>query len=157
VKIHLKQIPAEGLHLEGEENCPIADMEAEGIRCAGALHYNLDVGISADSLWATGSLTQPMELQCVSCLEKFVQDVKVPGFSILRELRGPETIDLTPLMREELLLNLPPYPHCDAEGSRQCKAPAIGDTTQLEKAQRAAKREHDWGALDKLKVKRANP
>ena len=32
MKIHLKQIPADGLHLEGEEDCPIAELEAEGAK-----------------------------------------------------------------------------------------------------------------------------
>ena len=58
MKIHLKQIPAQGLHLDGDEDCPIHDLEAEGIRCAGQLHYNIDVGIAGGTLWAKGSLSQ---------------------------------------------------------------------------------------------------
>ncbi len=154
MKIHLKQIPAEGLHLEGEENCPIPDLEKEGIKCAGPLRYNLDVGISGHSLWANGSLVQPMELQCVACLEKFVYDVTVPAFAVMRELHGPETVDLTPMIREDVLLNLPAHPHCDAAGDRQCKGARPQEMGEFEKKQRAAKREHDWGALDKLKLRK---
>ena len=76
MKIHLKQIPAQGLHLDGDEGCPIHDLEAEGIRCAGQLHYNIDVGIAGGALWARGSLSQPVELSCVSCLEKFVHEIR---------------------------------------------------------------------------------
>ncbi len=71
MKVHLKQIPAQGLHLEGEEDCPIQELESEGIRCAGRLHYDLDLGVAGGALWANGSLSQPVELRCVSCLEKF--------------------------------------------------------------------------------------
>ena len=78
MKIHLKQIPAQGLHLDGDEGCPIHDLEAEGIRCAGQLHYNIDVGIAGGALWARGSLLQPVELRCVSCLEKFVYKFECP-------------------------------------------------------------------------------
>ena len=46
MKIHLRQIPAEGLHLEGEETCPIPELETDGIRCVGPLHYKLDLGVS---------------------------------------------------------------------------------------------------------------
>ena len=147
MKVHLKQIPAEGLHLEGEENCPIPDLEAEGIRCAAPLRYDLDLGISGGALWANGSLVQPVEVSCVSCLEKFVHEIKVPAFAIHMELHGPETIDLTPLIREDILLNLPAHPHCDREGGRTCKA------AQLEAVQPVAKRKADWSALDKLKLK----
>ena len=154
MKVHLKQIPAEGLHLEGEEDCPVPELERDGIRCAGPLRYSLDLGINGHSMWANGSLVQPVEMQCVSCLERFVQDIRVPQFAILRELQGPETIDLTPLMREDVLLNLPAHPHCDAEHTRKCKGAAQPPTAGSEEtATRAAKLEHDWGPLDKLKDK----
>jgi len=49
MKIHLKQVSAQGLHLDGDEDCPIHDLEAEGIRCAGPLHYNIDVGVAGSA------------------------------------------------------------------------------------------------------------
>jgi uncharacterized metal-binding protein YceD (DUF177 family) len=151
VKIHLKQIPAEGLHLEGEENCPIPELNAEGIRCVAPLYYNIDVGLSDGSLWANGSLKQPVELSCVSCLEKFIYEINVPAFALHTELHGPETVDLTPFMREDVLLNLPAHPRCDREGDRVCKA---ASTTLNIASESEAKREHDWEALDKLKLQK---
>ena len=93
MKIHLKQIPAEGLRLEGEEMCPIPELEKDGVRCVGPLHYNLDLGVSNGALWANGSLTQPVEMSCVSCLEKFVHVIEVRDFALHTELGGPETVD----------------------------------------------------------------
>jgi uncharacterized metal-binding protein YceD (DUF177 family) len=147
MKIHLKQIPAEGLHLEGDETCPIPDLETDGIRCAGPLHYELDLGVSDGALWANGSLAQPVEVSCVACLEKFIYEIKVPAFALHLELHGPETVDLTPLIREDILLNISAYPHCDREGDRQCKA------TIPKSEEGDAKRKPDWSALDKLKLK----
>src|SRR5438046_10036810 len=122
MKIHLKQIPPRGLHLDGDEDCPLQNLEAEGIRCAGQLHYSIDLGIAGGALWARGSLSQPVELSCVSCLEKFVHEIKVPAFAVHTELHGPETVDLTPFVREDLLLNLPAHPHCDSDGDRVRRA-----------------------------------
>ena len=150
MKIHLKQIPPEGLHLEGEEDCLVPELHAEGIRCAGQMRYQIDLGVAEGSLWANGSLTQPIELTCVSCLEKFVYEIKVPAFALHTELRGPETVDLSPFMREDILLNLPAHPHCDREGGRVCKA---ARATLKIANDSEAKREHDWEALDKLKPK----
>jgi uncharacterized metal-binding protein YceD (DUF177 family) len=147
MKIHLKQIPAQGLHLDGDEDCPIHDVEAEGIRCAGLLHYNIDLGIAGGALWARGSLSQPVELSCVSCLEKFVYEIQVPAFAVHTDLPGPETIDLTPFIREDLLLNLPAHPRCDREGNSVCKA------KQPETVEQDTKRQSDWSALDQLKFK----
>ncbi len=75
MKIHLRQIPADGLHLEGEEEFPIPNLGPEDVRWAGMLRYNLDLGVSESALWATGSLVQPVELRCVRCLELFPYDI----------------------------------------------------------------------------------
>ncbi len=123
MKIHLRQIPAKGLHLEDEEECRLPQLDRSEARCAGPLHYSLDAGISEGALWANGELTQPVELQCVRCLERFTFEIKVKDFGVHIELTGQEEIDLTQFMREDLLLNLPAYPHCDREGGRICPAP----------------------------------
>ena len=148
MKVHLKQIPTEGLHLEGEEECPIPELETDGVRCAGLLHYDINIGVSGGALWARGSLSQPVELRCVSCLEKFVHEIQVPAFAVHTDLHGPESVDLTPFMREDLLLNLPPHPHCDRDGSGVCKA------KHIEIAEQDTQRKSDWSALDKLKLNR---
>ena len=148
MKIHLRQIQAEGQHLEGEEQCSIPELEAEGVVSTGPLRYSLDLGVSEGSLWVTGHLAQPVELKCVRCLEPFRFDIEVPAFSIHHELTGPEVIDLAPYVREDILLNLPAHPHCDREGGRKCPAaeatPAAAETD--------GKRKPDWSALDKLKL-----
>jgi uncharacterized metal-binding protein YceD (DUF177 family) len=89
----------------------------------------------------------------VSCLEPFPYTIDVPAFAVHTELHGPETIDLTPFMREDILLNLPAHPHCDREGNRVCKA-APRFETQAETDAAERKREADWQALDQLKLKR---
>ncbi len=149
MKIHLRQIPDEGLHLEGEEECPLPQLDREAARCAGPLRYNIDLGISEGALWANGELTQPVELQCVRCLETFPYQIEVKDFALHTELGGPELVDLTPFMREDLLLNLPPYPHCDREGGRVCPVPEV--MKPAENAEVLEARPPDWSALDQLK------
>jgi uncharacterized metal-binding protein YceD (DUF177 family) len=151
MKIHLRHIHADGLHLEGEEECPIADLAGEDVHCTGPLRYALDLGIAEGALWATGSLVQPVELRCVRCLETFPFDIEAKAFSIHLDLTGPELIDLTPYLREDILLNLPAHPHCDREGGRVC--PAEKQTEAGPPTPDAdSKRQPDWSALDKLKL-----
>jgi uncharacterized metal-binding protein YceD (DUF177 family) len=148
MKIHLKQIPPQGLHLKGEEDCPISELEAEEIRCVGPLSYDLEVGVSHDALWANGSLRQSVELRCVACLEAFGHQIRLPAFALHIELAGPEIVDITPYIREEILLNLPAHPHCDRDGGQICKA------AEAKSEERDTKRRSDWSALDHLKLKR---
>jgi uncharacterized metal-binding protein YceD (DUF177 family) len=149
MKVHLRHIQADGLHLEGEEECSIPELAAEGVICTGPLRYSFDLGISEGALWVTGHLVQPVELKCVRCLEPFRFDIEVPAFSIHHQLAGPELIDLAPYVREDILLNLPAHPHCDREGGRKCPA-ALPEATPSEAD---SKRTPDWSALDKLKLK----
>jgi uncharacterized metal-binding protein YceD (DUF177 family) len=152
MKIHLRHIHADGLHLEGEEECLIPELAAEDVRCTGPLRYALDLGTSEGALWATGSLAQPVELTCVRCLEPFPFDIGAKAFSIHVDLTGPELIDLTPYLREDILLNLPAHPHCDREGGRVC--PAAKQTEADASAPEGDdKRQPDWSVLDKLKLK----
>src|SRR6516162_4941215 len=97
MKVHVKQIPAQGLHLEGEEDSPIQELESEGIRCVGRLRYDLDLGVAGGALWANGSLSQPVELRCVSCLEKFVHEIRVPAFAEHMQLTDLRRSILPPL------------------------------------------------------------
>ena len=154
MKIHLKQIPAGGLHLEGEEDCPLDGLAGQDLRCVGPLRYNLDLGVSDGALWANGTIAQTVELRCVACLEEFEHEISVPAFALHTELHGPETVDITPFMREDILLNLPPYPHCDRDGGRICKGAKVTNSATISGSADVGKREHDWGALDQLKLRK---
>jgi len=41
-----ESIPPGGLHLDGEEDCPLGDIATPEIRCVGPMRYSLDLGIS---------------------------------------------------------------------------------------------------------------
>ena len=121
VKIHLRQIPEEGLHLETEEPADFLDVPAgEHVRPEGPVRYSLDVGMSGDSLWATGELSLDVELQCVRCLEAFSYPLHIGDVALQVETPATETVDLTPELREDILLALPAHPHCDWSGERVC-------------------------------------
>ena len=124
MKIHQRQIPAEGLHIEGEDPAENLDLPTgdEAMRACSPMRYSLDVGLSADGLWATGELAIDLELRCVRCLETFPYPLLVPDVAVEMERPSTETVDLTPLLREDILLALPAYPHCDWSGERVCPA-----------------------------------
>ena len=156
MKIHLRQIPDDGLHLEGEEDRDILELPAEeGARPLGPVRYSLDLGLDANGLWATGELFVDLELRCVRCLEPFAFPLHVPDVALQIERPAHETVDLTPYLREDILLALPAYPHCDWSGERVCPV-------SLETPEEAAPLEESaggndfqppsaWATLDQLK------
>src|SRR5438132_210026 len=117
MKIHVQQIPPEGLHLEGVEDAEILDLHEKNVVPLGPLNYPL----------------------------------KVEDFAMQIDLEGRETIDLTPYIREDILLNLPPYPHCDWNGEKVCKG--VQRKNLARPAEPFLTETNAWEELDKLKVK----
>jgi len=145
MKVHLKQIPPEGLHLEGEDPAAILELNDPSVQPKGDVRWALDIGLSEGGLFATGQLAVDLGLQCVSCLKKFTYPLRVEDFATQMELAGSETVDLTDQVREDILLALPPYPHCDWNGD-VCKGAA-------RKVTQSPGDSHTWDELDKLKFK----
>jgi uncharacterized metal-binding protein YceD (DUF177 family) len=151
MKVHLKQIPPEGKHYEGEDPNTILDLSEPDITPLTPVAYALDVGLSDGGLFATGRLSCDLQLKCVGCLEKFVLPVRIDDFACQVELTGSEEIDLTEVLREDIVLALPPHPRCDWSGERVCPGidrPASSPSSEAEEASRDI-----WGALDQLKLK----
>ena len=153
MKIHLRQIPEEGLHLEGEESSAAYDLPTEDhLLSLGPLRYSLDIGTSSDGLWATGELALDLELECVRCLEKFEYPLVVPDVAMQMELPPQETVDLTPELREDILLALPAHPHCDWSGERVCpgRQEAKGEFTASDKGEGGPRASSAWEVLDQI-------
>jgi uncharacterized metal-binding protein YceD (DUF177 family) len=152
MKIHLNQIPSEGLHVEGTEPGKVLDLHERSIQPVSDIRYSLEVGLSDGGLFATGQLGVDLDLECVGCLERFRYPLEVPDFACQVELTGAETVDLTEPVREDILLALPPHPHCDWNGERVCPGVSYRSKTEASDAPLAAKPDA-WDALDQLKLK----
>ena len=154
MKVHLNQIPHDGLHIEGTDPATILDLHDPQVRPVSEVHYQLDVGVSEGGLFATGELAVELELECVSCLEKFHHPLHIPHFACQIELTGSELVDLTEPVREDILLALPPYPHCDWSGERVCTGAARVAKIHDAAADPLPQEREVWGALDQLKIKK---
>jgi uncharacterized metal-binding protein YceD (DUF177 family) len=118
---------------------------------AGPIQCSLDIGVSDGGLFATGSLQLPVQMECVACLRTFETTLSVPDFAAQVDLEGRESVDLTPAIREDILLVLPSHPRCDADGRTKCpatfqSAPAAPLTEEVDPS--------TWNALDQLKPKK---
>jgi len=160
MKVHQNQIPVGGLHLEGEDPASILELEDPTARPAGPVRWELDIGLSDGGLFATGRLGVDMEMVCVACLRKFTYPLRVEDFATQVDLKGPETVDLTDQVREDILLALPPHPHCDWNGQNVCKGALLKSggaggaaKSPAENPKNPIAAQHTWDELDKLKFK----
>ena len=64
--VHLKQIPAEGIHLEGKELADFLDLNESQIHPVGPVEYSLEVSLQGSGLFVIGTLGVDVALECVS-------------------------------------------------------------------------------------------
>ena len=148
--VHLNQLPPDGMRLEGYELPGFLDLEAIGAKPVGPVHYELEVGLSGGGIFATGLVALPVEMTCVACLQPLVYQAVANSFAAQVQMDGRELVDLTPAVREELLLALPNHPRCDQLADHRCPyhAPETSGGGEPEKVPSA------WDKLEKLKTKR---
>ena len=149
MKVHVLQIPEDGLHIEGAEPSEILDLQHAHTRATGPIEYSLDLGLSDGGLFAMGTLAVDVECECVRCLEKFPRTLTVDDFACQVELEGRDMVDLTEHVREDILLTLPAHPHCDWDGEKVCKAQFRDAPSEAEPLD-----DHRdvWKGLDQLKL-----
>jgi uncharacterized protein len=160
LKINLRHLEDDELRLDGE--LPVAELELnwtdDMCKTLKPLHYDLEVQEMEKELLVQGTLTLPLQCECVRCLKSFEYMLELPNWARLLPLEGDEKtpvdndcVDLTPYVREDILLEFPQHPLCETEcrglpvkQGKAKKATKTGDSNQEPSA---------WSELDKLKLK----
>jgi uncharacterized protein len=151
--IDINRIPPEGCEYSGDESASILDVEKEvAIRFDSPLHYDLKAIRVSKELIVIGRLTLAATFRCSRCGESFSRQIKDPSFECVREVADiNESVDLTPDIRESMLLALPSYPVC----SPDCKGLCSQCGANLNRGQcacRPLKEASGWEMLDSLKI-----
>jgi uncharacterized protein len=156
LKINLRHLEEHGLALRGE--MPVAELDLdvhdELIRAEKPLRYDLMVELLHDAVLVTGGLALPLDCECARCLKPFVLDLKLAGWAVHLPLAGEDRVpvdndcvDLTPFVREDILLSFPQHP--------LCKLDCAGMKRQAARKAKTAEKPAPgvWAKLDKLKLK----
>jgi uncharacterized protein len=155
LSVNLRHLEAHEVRLRGE--LPAAELDFgvqdEVIRMDNPLRYDLAVEKLHEALLVTGSLELDLDCQCVRCLKPFKHKVLLEGWACHLPLAGEEKVsvnndcvDLTPFVREDMLLEFPPHPLCkpDCGGLKKTNAPRTGGADKPTST--------TWAELDKLKL-----
>jgi uncharacterized protein len=159
--LNLRHLENGNLALCGE--LPLAelylDARDEMIRATQPLHYDLEVELLDDNLLVQGLLRLKLDCQCVRCLKDFEFVLELDPWMLhlpLKPLEGEEAVsikndcvDLTPLVREDILLGFPPHPLCnpDCDGLKQASVGKARKTVGKDEPKPSA-----WAELNKLKL-----
>jgi uncharacterized protein len=158
--VNLRHLERNDLKLVGE--LPAADLEIdtrdELIQLKQPLKYRLEAQELDDSLLVRGKITLPVDCECARCLKPFVQKLDWSDWSCLIPLAGEEavardgdTVDLTPFLREDILLELPRHPLCKPDCGG-LKKPPVGKSKKSDLSD--VKTSSAWSELDKIKFRK---
>ena len=155
--INLRHLEKRDLTIKGE--LPVAELEIElgdeMIQLVKPLQHRLEVQKLDGDLLVRGKLRLPLACQCVRCLKPFEYRLELTDWTCHIPLEGEEKapivgdcVDLTPFLREDILLELPQHPLCKADCSG-LKKPNIGKPKKSGPS--GGKDPAAWAELDKLK------
>ena len=157
--VNLRHLEAHNVQLEGELPAEELDIDTrdEMLQLNHPLHYHLEAQKVEDGVLVQGRLRIDLDCKCVRCLEPFRYELTLTHWSTLLPLVGEDAvpisndcIDLTPILREDILLEFPPHPVCDPE----CRGlPQISSGKPKPEAAPAENEPSSsaWAELNKLK------
>jgi uncharacterized metal-binding protein YceD (DUF177 family) len=156
--VNLRHLEEKDVVLRGE--LPVDDLDLdtrdEMIGVTQPLRHELEIQLLDRSLLVRGLLRLVLECRCVRCLKPFVRELELNPWMRHLPLEGEERVpvvndcaDLTPYVREDMLLELPRHPLCSPdcrglEKTKTGKAKNIGGKDELIPSA--------WSELDKLKL-----
>ena len=122
--VNLRHLETHNIDLQGELPVEELDIDCrdEVIQTNRPLQYDLELQKVEGGLLLQGRLHLLLDCQCVRCLKPFQQAVDLKDWAILVPLEGEEKapvvndcVDLTPFVREDILLEFPRHPFCNPQ------------------------------------------
>ncbi len=157
--VNLRHLANHNLFLQGELPVRGLDIDTrdEVIRVAQPLRYDAEVQKLDQSLLLRGALRLTLDCQCVRCLKPFQHPLVIANWTCHVPLDGEDAapvvndcVDLTPYVREDILLELPRHPLCGPE----CRGLQRPSSVKAKKsgAGLTGKDSSAWAELDKLEL-----
>ena len=139
--------------LELKEQFPAAvlGLDPANARAENAVQVEVTIQKDEENFLATGWATTSLSLLCGRCAGWLPWPIRA-RVEHLFEAPHPNSIDLTPLIREDVLLELPLNAVCQLEADGRC--PVTGEIYQPRPASSGTLAgEEVWDALSKIKTK----
>jgi uncharacterized protein len=155
--VNLRHLADQNLALNGELSAGELDIEIrdEVIHLAQPLRYELEVQKLDQNLLLRGRLQLTLNCECVRCLKPFPHLLELDPWTchipLAGEDRAPvvsDCVDLTPYLREDILLGFPQHPLCNMD----CRGLVKIDTDKVKPDRSSLTEATAWAELDKLKL-----
>jgi uncharacterized protein len=158
--VNVRHLETSEQRLEGE--LPIAELDLERLdelmQPVESMRYQLLVQRIEKGLLVQGQLELPLACECARCLRPFRTVVRLPDYCAMLSWEGEEAVpirhdcvDLTPYVREDMVLALPQRPLCEPECRGLADRPSFGPEA-ADGADDSEPPSSAWAKLNKLKL-----
>ena len=157
---NIRHLDHQVVTLRGE--LPVAELDVGGIdeliQADSPLHHDLLVEGHERSILVQGRLELQLRCECARCLKAFVYKLAFASWSCLLPMEGEDKVvvnndcvDLTPYVREDIVLAFPQHPLCEPE-CRGLQAAAPSGARPSGSAIATGDLSPAWAELNKLKL-----
>jgi uncharacterized protein len=156
LQVNLRHLEEKDIRLQGE--LPAAELDLgnndELVRARLPVRYDLTAQRVGDAILVQGRLEVTLDCECARCLKPFQYRIEMADWTAHLPLEGPEKAaikddlaDLTPCLREDILLEYPQHPLCEAGCA------GLPNRASVQKTKDASRTESSsaWSELNKLK------
>src|SRR4051794_36047516 len=158
--VNLRHLELHNVRLQGELPAKELDLETgdEMVQARQPLHHDLEVQQIEEGLLVQGHLHIVLDCQCVRCLKPVEYELNLENWACHLPLAGDEAVavlndcvDLTPSVREDILLEFPQHPLCDPQCRGLQKTP-VGRPGNTNSTSQTEADVSAWAELNKLKL-----
>jgi uncharacterized protein len=159
--VNLRHFAEGNVELEGDlspTELELADIQDELVALKEPIHYDLEVEKNENHLHVSGRLNVLLDVTCKRCLKEFKQPLAMDPYHAYVPLEGEDAapvqndlVDLSPVIREDVLLAFPQHPLCN-ENCTGLANVSGSKTASPEKSPPGNKTASAWSELDKLKL-----
>ena len=121
--VNIRHLEDKEVRLRGE--LPAAELDLENndplVRARLPVRYDLTAQRLEDAILVQGRIEVTLDCECARCLKPFQHRIEMSDWAAHLPLEGPEKVeikddlaDLTPCLREDILLEYPQHPLCEA-------------------------------------------
>lgn len=135
MKIKIEDIPSQGLHKEVSYDPKALDMEIEDHPYSLPVKFSTPITAIADIMLYDKELVvevvvrYKLKMVCSRCVEEFEVEFE-KKFIFNYNTRGVEVIDITPDIREEIILGYPQKPLCTPDCKGLCPGCGVNLNTE---------------------------
>ena len=158
--VNLRHLETNSIRLRGKLPVKELDIDThdEVIQVSQPLEHDLEVQKLEDGLLVQGHLHLALECQCVRCLKPFQYHLELEHWTCHLPLHGEDCVtvtndfvDLTPYVREDILLEFPRHPLCNPE-CRGLPGTSVGEARSPSGSGKTEVGSPAWAELNKLKL-----